>query len=310
VTNITANISNTLNNAGGTIRLRNEFNAVLLTVDFSTDNPWPVGANGTGHSLVLTKASYGQNVPRSWSASDVIGGSPGKHEPLQLKTGLRAVVINEILAHTDLPQLDFIELYNYSTQPVDISGCYLSDKASTNIFKVPTNTILAPHGYVSFDETQLGFSLSSSGETIYFRSADGLRMLDTLEFEAQENGVSFGRYPDGASEFYRLRALTPGSTNAPILVDDIVINEIMYAPISEEADDQYIELYNKGTNAINIGGWKFTKGIDFKFPPNTVLAPNAYLVVGRNYSNLLSHYSNLNATNSIGNFSGKLSRDG
>jgi hypothetical protein len=87
-----------------------------------------------------------------------------------------------------------------------------------------------------------------------------------------------GRYPDGASEFYRLRTPTAGTTNSAIRADDIVINEIMYAPISEESDDEYIELYNKGTNSINIGGWKFTAGIDYRFPTNTIIAPNGYIV--------------------------------
>jgi hypothetical protein len=296
--------------AEGTIQLRSDFNSVLLTVEYSDDKPWPPGADGTGHSLVLTRASYGQNDPHSWDASDRIGGSPGRHEPLRMKGGLRAVVINEVLAHTDPPQLDYIELYNYSTQPVDISNCYLSDSASTNKFRVPPNTILAAHGYISFNETQLRFALNHQGETVYFRSADGSQMIDAVEFEAQENGISLGRFPDGAAEFYRLAALTPGTTNALIRVDDVVINEIMYGPISEEDDDEYVELYNKGTSAVDISGWRFTSGIDFRFPPNTILPADGYIVVAKNLDHLLGNYPNLNATNTFGDFDGQLSRNG
>ncbi len=296
--------------AEGTLKLRSDTGAILLTVDYSDKNPWPVGADGTGHSIVLTRASYGQNDPRSWDTSDRYLGSPGTHEALRTRSGLRAVMINEILSHTDLPLYDYIELYNYSTQAVDISGCYLSDAPLTNKFQIPSNSIIAPHGYISFDETQLGFGLNHRGETIYFRSADGTRMLDAVQYEAQENGVATGRYPDGSPEFYRLSARTPGSTNAQPLVNDIVINEIMYAPISEESDDEYIELYNKGAGTVNIGGWRFTAGIDFKFPPNTMIPPDGYVVVARNATNLLSHYGNLSAANTFGDFDGKLSRDG
>ncbi|HWN96235.1 MAG TPA: lamin tail domain-containing protein, partial [Methylomirabilota bacterium] len=297
----------------GTVRLRSDINAILLEVEYSDENPWPVGADGTGHSLVLARASYGQNVPRSWDTSDRVGGSPGKHEPLRMKTGQRAVVINEILAHTDLPQLDYIELYNYSMQPVDISGCYLTDSRATNKFRIPAGTILAPHGYIAFTEADLGFALNHEGgrgETIYFRSADATRMLDTLQYEPQENGVAFGRYPDGSPEFYRLTALTPGTTNAPYLVNDIVINEIMYGPISEEDDDEYVELHNKGTNAVDIGGWRFTRGIDLTFPPNTIIQPNGYVVAAKNSAHLISHHANLSSANTFGNFDGTLSRDG
>jgi hypothetical protein len=296
--------------ASGTLRLRSDTGAILLTVDYSGSNPWPVGTDGTGHSIVLTRASYGQNDPRSWDASDRIGGSPGKHEAMRTRTGLRAVVINEILAHTDLPLLDYIELYNYSAQPVDISGCYLSDRATTNFFQVPINTVLPPHGYISFDQNQLGFALDHAGEKIFLRSADGSQMLDSIQFEPQENGVAFGRYPDGSPEFYRLRARTPGDTNALPLVNDIVINEIMYGPISEEQDDKYVELYNKGASPVNIGGWRFTSGIDYKFPPNTIIPADGYVVVAKNLSHLLLHYGNLSPANAFGDFDGNLSRDG
>ncbi|HEY0551736.1 MAG TPA: lamin tail domain-containing protein, partial [Verrucomicrobiae bacterium] len=290
--------------------LRNNTGAILLTVDYSDSNPWPVGADGTGHSLVLTRASYGQNDPRSWDASDRFLGSPGTHEPLRTRSGLRAVMINEILAHTDLPLADYVELYNYSTQAVNISGCFLSDAPLTNKFQIPPGTILAPHGYISFDETQLGFGLNHQGETIYFRSADAKQMLDAVQYEPQENGVATGRYPDGSPEFYRLSARTPGDTNAPPLVNDIVINEIMYGPISEDDDDEYVELYNKGAGPVNIGGWRFTKGIDFKFPPNTIIPADGYVVVAKNASHLLTHYGNLSTANTFGDFGGKFSRDG
>ncbi len=298
--------------ANGTLRLRgdSEFNNVLLEVKYEDKNPWPVGADGTGHSLVLTRASYGQGHPKSWDASDRIGGSPGGHEAPRQRAGLRAVVINEILAHTVLPLVDYIELYNYSTQAVDISGCYLSDAPSTNKYRIPGGTILPPRGYLALDETQLGFQLDNTGETLYLRSADGTRMLDAVEFEAQESGVALGRYPDGAPEFYRLTTRTPGTTNSAPRVDDIVINEIMYGPISEEAQDEYVELYNKGAAAVDVSGWRFTRGINFTFSANSSIPAGGYVVVAKDKAHLLGNYANLNNGNTFGNFGGTLSRDG
>ena len=41
---------------------------------------------------------------------------------------LRNVVINEILPHSENPAVpQFIELYNHSTNSVDVSGCILTD---------------------------------------------------------------------------------------------------------------------------------------------------------------------------------------
>jgi hypothetical protein len=79
-------------------------------------------------------------------------------------------VINEFLAHTDEPDLDFIELYNHNNQPADISGCYLSDDRNTNKFTIPPNTILPPRGFVSFNQASSVFA-QFGGERIYFRNA-------------------------------------------------------------------------------------------------------------------------------------------
>ena len=65
----------------------------------------------------------------------MVGGSPGALEPYR-PGPLRSVAINEFLAHTDDPLLDYIELYNHANQAVDISGCTLSDDPTTNKFVI------------------------------------------------------------------------------------------------------------------------------------------------------------------------------
>ena len=249
-----------------TLQLLDEQGAVLLTVPYSNVNPWPVAADGTGHSLVLANPTYGEGNPRAWDISDVVGGSPGQMDAFR-PNPLRSVVINEFLAHTDPPDYDYIELYNHSTNGVDISGCILTDDPTTNKFVIPPGTTIAARGFVFYSQTNMPFALNAVGESIYFKNPDGSRVLDAVQFEAQQNGVATGRWPDGANDFYRLSAKTPGSNNAPILLSDVVINELMYNPISGNDDDQYVELYNKGTNTLNLAGWQFTAGISFTFPP-------------------------------------------
>lgn len=296
-------------NKSGVIRLENNVGAVYLEVPYSSNPPWPVAADGAGHSLVLARPSYGEANAQAWSISDTVGGSPGRGEAFQ-PSPLRSVVINEFLAHTDLPLLDYIELYNHSSAAVDISGCFLSDDPTTNIFKIPGGTVIPANGFVYFDESALGFRLSASGETIYFVNPDASRVLDAVQFEPQANGVSFGRFPDGSADFYPLASRTPGQPNGGIRIHDVVINEIMYKPISGDENDEYVELYNKGAATIDLGGWSFTSGISFVFPSNTLLRADSYIVVAKNATNLIAHYPNLTAANTLGNFSGKLSGSG
>ena len=294
----------------GTIQLLDEVGAVLLTIPYSNVYPWPVAADGTGHSIVLAYPTYGEGDPRAWDISDVVGGSPGQNEGY-VSSALRNVVINELLAHSEnvsVPQ--FVELYNHSNQSVDISGCILTDDPSTNKFVVPGGTVIPPLGFLSFSQSQLGFSLNGAGGTIYFIKPDSSRILDAVQFLGQADGVSFGRWPDGANDFYALAARTPGAKNSAIFIGDIVINELMYNPISGNDDDQYIELYNKGTNTVSLANWQFTDGVTYTFPSGASLAPNAYLVVARNMTQLFSKYTNLNTGNTLGNYSGSLAHHG
>ncbi|HEX7653974.1 MAG TPA: lamin tail domain-containing protein, partial [Verrucomicrobiae bacterium] len=278
-------------------------------VNYDHAAPWPMGADGTGHSIVLARPSYGEGSAKAWERSELSGGSPGAAEVLQTNA-LRNVVLNEILAHTDPPQVDSIELYNHSTNPVSLAGCYLTDDPTTNRYKIPAGTTIPARGFIYFTDAQLGFSLNAAGETIYFRGTNGLQVLDALEFGAQENGVSFGRYPDGAPEWTRLASPTFGATNAPPKISAIGFNEIMYAPLVGGDDAQYIELYNHGTNALSLAGWKLDGGISYTFASNQVVAAGGYLVIGRNTTYLLTHYVQLSAANTVGNFSGKLSGSG
>ncbi len=301
--------TNNLPNDAGRIRLRNESGAVLLEVNYSAKFPWPSAADGAGHSLVLARPSFGEGQRAAWAASDAMGGSPGGLEPLGAEP-LRPVLINEFLAHTDSPTLDFIELYNHSDQPVDIGGAWLSDSAVTNKFRIPSPTTLAPRGFVSFDQNQLGFSLNSAGERILLVNSNQTRVIDAFGFEPQAKGICSGRFPDGAPEIRILSTPSPDSANPGTLAHDIVINEIMYHPISGESDDEFVELHNKGDTTVNLEGWRFTDGIEYTFPPKTVILAGGYVVVARNLGRLLAHYSSLNSSNTVGNFIGSLRDSG
>ncbi|HTD87127.1 MAG TPA: lamin tail domain-containing protein, partial [Candidatus Binatia bacterium] len=126
----------------------------------------------------------------------------------------------------------------------------------------------------------------------------------------QASGISSGRHPDGGSDFYPLKTRTPGARNGAILVDNVVINEIMYDPISGDNDDEYVELYNKGPATVDLSFWRFTSGISFFFPTNTRIGSSNYLVIARNTARLMSNYPNLNTNNLIGSYSGSLANSG
>ncbi|MGJ8641128.1 MAG: lamin tail domain-containing protein [Opitutaceae bacterium] len=295
--------------SSGNLRLINSSHGTILNIDYENDAPWPVAADGAGHSMVLARPSYGENDPQAWETSDLVGGSPGTGDTFG-DAALRNVVINEILAHTDIPQVDTIELYNHSNSSVDISGCILSDDEVVNKYTIPGGTIIPARGFIIFDQNQMGFALSTSGETIYFRNPAGTRMLDALKFRGQENGISIGRYPDGGSEFHRMASLTLGSANSARRIDDLVINEIMYDPISGDSDHEFVELYNQGNSTIDLSGWRLRGGISYSFPDGAEIASGDYVVVARDALLLQANYAQLDTSNTFGDFSGKLGNGG
>lgn len=309
ITGVLGPFAGSLPNNGGTVRLLTQSGGVLLEVNYTDNPPWPVAADGAGPSLVLTRASYGENDPRAWAASDAVGGSPGRLDPFT-PDPLRHVFINELLAHTDDPEQDYIELYNHSTQAVSVAGCIISDDPDVDKFVIPGGTMIPANGFVSFNQTTLGFSLSADGETLYFKNAARTRVIDAVRFNGQENGVSMGRWPDGAEQFHRLVAKTPGTNNAAIRISNVVINELMYHPITENDADQYVELHNRGGTSVNLSGWTLGDGVSFTFPTNTTLAANGYVVVANDRARFLTNYPGVNPGIVFGDFGGNLSGRG
>src|SRR5258706_5164881 len=99
-------------------------------------------------------------------------------------------------------------------------------------------------------------------------------------------------------------------TTCQTFAGSIVINEIMFhasPPIPETDALEWIELYNKDTNAVNLNGWRFDKGINYTFP-NITLSPGAYLVVAANTNAFASR--NPGVPNVVGNWVGVLSNNG
>ncbi|HKX62562.1 MAG TPA: lamin tail domain-containing protein [Verrucomicrobiae bacterium] len=298
-----------MQNSSGTLRLRNKADAVLFEMTYTGDPPYPPQADGTGHSLVLARPSYGERDHRAWAASSATGGNPGSPDPQNAQT-YRSLMINEILAHTDLPDVDFVELYNYGNTPLNVGGVILTDDPDTNKYVIATGTSIAPQGFLVLTEAQLGFALSASGETLYLKHPSARVVIDVIRFEAQENGVATGRYPDGARGFNRLTQPTPGAPNTTPRAPAVVINELMFDPITGEPDDEYVELHNPLPSSVNVGGWRLRDGISFDIPNGTIIPANGYLVIARNAIRLRSRYPHLNTANCLGNYSGSLANNG
>jgi Lamin Tail Domain/Bacterial Ig domain/CotH kinase protein/Putative Ig domain/Long Rib domain len=100
----------------------------------------------------------------------------------------------------------------------------------------------------------------------------------------------------GGSWIYHL------NTNA-VFADQIVINEIMYHPSSERIEEEWVELLNRGSSAVNLTGWRLNRGVDFVFP-NVSIPAGGYLVVAADLAAFAAKHPGV--ANVVGSWQGRL----
>jgi len=70
---------------------------------------------------------------------------------------------------------------------------------------------------------------------------------------------------------------------------DVVINEMMFHAVSDLDGDDYLELHNRGTTAVDLSGWTFS-GITLTLPTGTTIPANGYLVVAKDATQFQTRY--------------------
>ncbi|MSU36456.1 MAG: lamin tail domain-containing protein [Pedosphaera sp.] len=302
-----------LDDQGEQITLVSASGEILFQFKYDSSGDWPSRANGLGSSLECIDPDGKLNDPANWRSSTEYNGSPG----VAGVGPIRPVVINEILAHTDPPLEDAIELYNPTNQTVDISGWYLSNnRAKPAKYHIPNGTRIGPGGYHVFfgkDFNRAGdpnrFTLNSAnGDEAVLMSTDTsgrlLHWIDATSFEPSENGVSFGRYPNGTGPLVTLADLAlgtpvrnyfppsflaefqkaPGAANGLPRVGPVIFSVIQYRPAPD--DFEYIELRNITGAPVSLfdplnpkNTWRLREGVDFDFPGGVSLTANATIIV-------------------------------
>lgn len=291
------------NNGGERITIETFVGDTLINFNYNDSDPWPVEADGLGYSLVSrTINPVGDpDDAEYWTTSAEIHGSPGQDE---INITILPVYINEVLSHTDAPDVDAIEIYNPNTEAVNIGGWYLTDdKFNPLKWRIPDGKTVSANGYLVFteghyigdelvfDEDEFGseFSINSHEEMIYIVSSDGsgnqTGYRHGFEFGEIENGFSFGRYINSIEEehFVIQKEVTLGSENAGPKVGPVVINRIMYNP--DFTNYEFLEITNINGVAVNLyhpdeneNTWRIN-GTGFEFPELTTIEPNESIYI-------------------------------
>ena len=296
VTNVAGVYSGALDNDGERLTLEGPLGEPVF--DFIYNDVWYRTTDGPGFSLVPMVETWPEGVASSWRPSSNWLGSPGEADPAP--PDIPRVVVNELLSHTDLPEVDAVELFNPWLQTVDISGWFLTDsRGRPTKFTFPPGTTIQGLGDLvvdahAFDAGGNGFNFSSLGEEVWLFSGDGTNLTGYahgFSFGAAANGVSFGRHLDslGREQFVAQTVNTMPGPNTGPLVGPVVISELMFHPPSHplynDTLHEFIELRNLTDKSVPLydpahptNGWRLA-GVDYTFPTGAALSPTGYAVV-------------------------------
>ncbi|MEO6035842.1 MAG: lamin tail domain-containing protein, partial [Verrucomicrobiota bacterium] len=201
----------------------------------------------------------------------------------------------------------WVEIYNPGSNALSLAGFYLSDGYS-NLTKwaFPANAAVPALGFLQVwcdNQTNQGtasifhsnFRLApGAGSVIFSRTlSNSVQVVDYLNYAALPANWSYGDVPDG-QPFYRRSMFfaTPNSTNSSALPPiSVFINEWMADntyTLADPADGQFedwFEIFNPGTNAVDLGGYYLTDTLTnktkFLIPSNGhyLVPANGFLLV-------------------------------
>ena len=196
---------------------------------------------------------------------------------------------------------DWIEIYNSNLYDINIEGLFLTDDPEIpNKWQIP-DVVIPQNGFILFwadDNEEQGiihtnFKLAAGGEFIGLYDLDGITAIDSISYSQQYCDISYGRFPNGEENWYFFTNPTPNaSNNAQQIATGICINEFMASNLETISDEHgefndWIEIYNAGNEAIDIGGLNFTDNLNnptnwqipTTYPDSTTIQPGEYLLL-------------------------------
>jgi len=151
---------------------------------------------------------------------------------------------------------DWIEIYNSGDAVVNLKGYSITDLLSQPqkyIFQSELNVL--PRGFILIwaDDKAVGahtnFKLSAGGESIGLFSPAG-QVVDSLSFGAQQNDVSYGRYPDGSTHWYTFSPATPGAANLEVSIVDRLASPIPSSKSGFYGSPMFVALTHPVADAV------------------------------------------------------------
>ena len=184
-----------------------------------------------------------------------------------------AIRLTEVESNGGTPG-DWAELFNPTSAAVDISGWSFKDNDNSRTFAFPAGTSIPAGGYYVVEEAAFGFGLGAADEARLF-SQYGV-LVDSYAWTAHAL-TTYGRCPGTTGGFATTAESTKGAANDCRVL--VVVNEV---ESNGGTPGDWIELYNRGTTAVDISGFVVKDNDDSRtttLPAGTTIAAGGFLVI-------------------------------
>ena len=298
-----ANFPATLANAGRYVELRNSRDILIDAVTYNDASNIP----GCSWERDRDGNFYPSNNPR--------GGTPGSVNSVD-NSRYGYVWINEIMVNprgADLPETNYVEIYNTSASAINLRGwtlIYHASETSRTVVTLPgvmlpvggyavlyraEHTIHIDQGGIPIPVANFPSALANAGRFIELRNSRDV-LIDAVTYANSTNFAGRSWERDRYGDFYLSndpRGGTPGSANSPkelpkepdySLYGDVRINEVMADPrgLTVLPETEYVEFYNTSAGAINLKEWTFSYDERVNITlPDVILPVDGYAVLYR-----------------------------
>ncbi len=211
------------------IERANANGSVYATLDGSDPRDPGGGARGTNIGAALDLTVSNSMIVQARTLHN--GEWSALHDLVLHVVASLPIEIHEFMAQNDTgirdefgERDDWIEIWNKSPQPFNISGYRLTDDLRVPTkWTIPAGTVIPPCGTLlvwADDQSTQGplhanFKLSATGELVALFDPSGAVLLDGQIFGPQIGDVALGRMANGDSTWFAFSSTTPGRPNRP-----------------------------------------------------------------------------------------------
>lgn len=306
----------TLGNDGEIISLYDADHNLIDSIDASQG--WPGGNNETKQTLEKSQTG-------SWQTSSLPLGTPGENnsqseitisETEDINSNkdicyLGDILISEFITDPSESENEWIELYNTIYRDIDLEDWTIEDGSGTitNL----SGTILK-NNFLIVDNPK--GKLNNDGDTIILRDQNQV-IIDQVSYGNWDDGDTSDNAPktndpnsiarqkenyntrNNSLDFFITTTPTKNASNIitppkdetkkeedTILSSEIYINEILPNPIGTDYEDEFIELYNNGTEEINLENWIIKSSVN-EYKIKEKIKAKKYLLIYRKDSGLI-----------------------